>query len=260
LRTLKESFNNMIKALPQTRIDISSPCSLGDRCILFFVKYPERGKVKNRLAVDLTGVDIAELYRNFVLDLITMLEELCIPFHICYFPENAEKRFIAWLGNHYQYIPQEGKNLGERMQNSFVQAFLQGFHRVITIGSDSPDLPRTFIEEAFSYLKTMDSVIGPARDGGYYLIGFRKETFFKEVFADITWSTDKVFDESRARLKNAGHKTYILPPWHDIDTLADLQELIRRSNNAPFGSSKTMSFLLNSKLPLVTSTHEETTE
>lgn len=155
-------------------------------------------------------------------------------------------------------MPQQGKNLGERMQNSFVQAFLQGFHRVIIIGSDSPDLPRTFIEEAFSALKTMDSVIGPACDGGYYLIGFRKETFFPEVFTGITWSTDKVFEESCARLKNAGRKTYILPPWHDIDTLADLQELIRRSKNGPFDCSKTMSFLLRS-MPDI-SAHEETTE
>lgn len=175
--------------------------------------------VKNRLAVDLTGLDIVELYRNFVLDLIIMLEEVRIPFQICYFPDDAAKRFIAWLGNNYRYMPQLGKNLGERMQNSFIQAFLQEFRQVIIMGSDSPDLPRTFIEEAFSTLKTMDSVIGPAYDGGYYLIGFRKETFFPEVFTGITWSTGKVFEKSLAKLKKAGHKTYILPPWHDIDTL-----------------------------------------
>jgi rSAM/selenodomain-associated transferase 1 len=232
------------KASPQNRIDISSPCSLGDRCILFFVKYPERGAVKNRLAVDLTAVDIVELYRNFVLDIITMLEELRMPFQICYFPDDAEKRFIAWLGNHYRYMPQQGKNLGERMQNSFVQAFLKGFHQVIIMGSDSPDLPRTFIEEAFSSLKTMDSVIGPACDGGYYLLGFKKKTFLPRVFEKIPWSSSSVFQESLRVLQAAGHKTFLLPRWHDIDTLGDLKNLIRRGRQSPFSNSRTMSFLL----------------
>ena len=241
---IKESSKSVSKTSPQTRIDTSSPCSSGDRCILFFVKYPERGTVKNRLAVDLTGVDIVELYRNFVLDLITMLEELRIPFQICYFPDDAEQRFIAWLGNHYQYMPQQGKNLGERMQNSFVRAFLQGFRQVIIMGSDSPDLPRTFIEEAFSTLKTMDSVIGPAFDGGYYLIGFKKKTFLPWVFEGIPWSSSSVFQESLRVLQAAGQKTFLLPRWHDIDTIRDLKNLIQRGRQSPFSNSHTMSFLL----------------
>ena len=116
---LKESSKSISKASPQTRIDTSSPCSLGDRCILFFVKYPERGAVKNRLAVDLTAVDIVELYRNFVLDLISMLEELRIPFQVCYFPDNTEKKLIAWLGNHYSVYAAAGKKFGRAHAKQF---------------------------------------------------------------------------------------------------------------------------------------------
>ncbi|WAC07664.1 MAG: TIGR04282 family arsenosugar biosynthesis glycosyltransferase [Thermodesulfobacteriota bacterium] len=219
------------------------PNTFDDRCVLFFVKYPESGQIKSRLAASLAAINIVELYRHFVLDLLAMLEPLAIPFYICYFQENKARECKAWLGENHSYLPQQGNDLGGKMKHCFTHAFSQGFDRVITIGSDSPDLPSYFITEAFSSITTMDSVIGPAFDGGYYLIGFRKETFFPEAFTGIRWSTDKVFEESLAKLKNAGHKTYILPPWHDIDSLGDLKNLIQRGRQSPFKNSKTMSFL-----------------
>jgi len=215
-----------------------------DRCLLFFVKYPEPGQIKSRLAASLAAITIVELYRNFVLDLLAMLESLAIPCYICYFPENKERQCKEWLGENYFYLSQQGNDLGEKMKHCFTHAFSQGFDRVITIGSDSPDLPSNFITEAFSSITTMDSVIGPAFDGGYYLIGFKKKTFLPQVFGGITWSSASVFQESLKILQEAGHKTFLLPRWHDIDTLSDLKNLIQRGKQSSFSNSRTMSFLL----------------
>ena len=223
-----------------------------DGCILFFVKYPEEGQVKNRLSVDLKEISAVELYRNFIIDSLCRLKGLGITFHICCFPETSIGKFEAWLGDRYVFMPQHGKDLGARMSNSFSQAFLKGFRRVVVIGSDSPDLPGSFLKEAFTYLTTNDSVLGPTVDGGYYLIGFRNDTFCSETFENIAWSTNTVFQETRNILRNAGHKTHILPLWNDIDTLDDLKGLVRRSKKTAFSSSKTMCYLLHSNVPWVT--------
>jgi len=142
-----------------------------DGCILFFVKYPEKGRVKRRLSADLDEAITVELYKNFILDLLSTLEKFGVEFRICFYPHNSQEKFMEWLGTQYSYIPQIGKDLGQRMKNSFIQTFAEGFHRVIIIGSDSPDLPGALIKKGFLSLKTHHAVVGPSFDGGYYLIG-----------------------------------------------------------------------------------------
>jgi len=223
-----------------------------DGCILFFVKYPEEGQVKSRLALEVKGLCAVALYRNFVLDLLCGLKDLGIAFRICYFPETFQGRFEAWLGERYAFMPQQGKDLGARMRNSFSQAFSGGFRRVVVIGSDSPDLPGGFLEEALVSLITHDSVIGPTVDGGYYLIGFRNDSFCSKAFENIAWSTQTVFQKTRNILRSAGHKTRVLPRWYDIDTLDDLKSLVQRNKKTAFSTSLTMGYLLHSKVPWVT--------
>jgi len=108
------------------------------------------------------------------------------------------------------------------MEHALRQAFVQGFSRAVLIGSDIPDLTVELMDEAFSSLRTNDAVIGPAFDGGYYLIGFNRDTLLSEVFEGMEWSTDTVFAETLARLKASGLKAHQLPQQRDIDTLADL--------------------------------------
>ena len=215
-----------------------------NRCILLFVKYPDRGTVKTRLQQNLRDVSIEELYRAFVLDILTVLERIAIPFIVCYYPENAEARFAAWLGTHRSFIPQRGANLGERLRNCFRYAFTAGFQRVIALGSDSPDLPPAYITDAFSHLEGNDSVIGPCEDGGYYLIGFKKDTFVPEAFNEISWSTDKVFSQTREKLRHAHHIIHVLPLWHDIDTIEDLQRIYLNRQGSQLETSKTMALLI----------------
>jgi len=207
------------------------------------MKYPEQGQVKTRLAKELGEVVTVELYKNFILDLLSMLEKIGIHLWLCFYPKNSQGKLKRWLGNRYYYMPQIGEDLGQRMKNSFIQAFERDYSQVIVIGSDIPDLPSDFIKEAFWYLKTNDVVIGPASDGGYYLIGFKNDTFLLEVFEGIRWSTDTVFEETMNILKKLQRKIHILPEWSDVDTLADLKSLVMQNQDTEFRNSKTISYL-----------------
>jgi rSAM/selenodomain-associated transferase 1 len=206
---------------------------LDDRCLLFFIKYPETGKVKSRLGVVIGDETAAKLYRDFITQMLSTLKTGDFPLYICFYPKNALKALKEWLGSQYHYIPQKGKDLGERMRNAFTEAFEMGHTRVVLIGSDIPDLPLEFIEEAFTSLKKRDVVIGPALDGGYYLIGFKDKTFSAQVFERIAWGTETVFDETMQDLKKLRRKVHTLPFQRDIDTLEDLRNLSNLSLSLP---------------------------
>jgi len=198
---------------------------LDDRCLLFFVKNPEKGKVKSRLATVIGGDSAVRLYKNLVAQMLATLKGGTFPLYVCFFPKNAQKSTKNWLGTEYRYIPQNGKDLGERMRNGFTEAFEMGFKRVVLIGSDIPDLPLAFIEGAFITLNESDVVIGPAFDGGYYLIGFKDKTFSPQVFEGMAWGTQTVFDETVKKLKRFRRAVHTLPYQRDIDTAEDLNYL-----------------------------------
>ena len=218
-----------------------------ENCVLFFVKYPVAGQVKTRLAEQLGPDAAVDLYRSFVTDSLTALENLDAHLKIAIYPPDSESRFKQWLGEKYCYIPQIGSDLGQRMKNAFRRTFSEGFNKVVVIGSDSPDLPAEYLELAFGALDTNNVVIGPSSDGGYYLIGFTKDKFLPEVFNRIRWSTEKVFEQTTNTLKNYKLKLYLLPLWHDVDTSADLDELIERNRRTAFSQSKTFTSIIKTQ-------------
>jgi len=207
------------------------------------MKYPEAGQVKTRLSREIGEIITVELYRNFVLDMLSTVEKLGVDLWMCFYPNNSQEKLMKWLSKQHCYIPQKGEDLGQRMKNGFIQAFARGYRRVIIIGSDIPDLPGAFINDAFSSLNTNDVVIGPAFDGGYYLIGFRHDAFLPEAFEGINWSTDTVFRETTNILKKAERKMYLLPEWSDIDTLVDVKNLVVRNQDTDFRYSKTILYI-----------------
>jgi uncharacterized protein len=215
--------------------------------IILFVKAPTRGQVKTRLATTL-GEDVAlGLYRNFGLDILNTLEQTGPPVRICYDPPGSLKEVTGWLGSGRQYLPQEGSDVGERMENAFHQAFSRGFSRAVLIGSDIPDLPPALFTDALRSLDDHDAVIGPARDGGYYLLGFRNESFLPAVFRGIPWSTGAVFEQTMAIIDRTGRRVHVLPVWQDVDTVQDLKDLATRGRRSAFRSSHTMYFLTRIK-------------
>jgi rSAM/selenodomain-associated transferase 1 len=218
-----------------------------ETCILLFVKYPKKGEVKHRLSKTLPQEITVELYRNFVLDTLATLKKLHTPVFICCYPPDTFQKIQDWLGTTYHYIPQEGKDLGQRMKHCFEYAFEQGYRRVVLMGTDSPDLPVEFLSNALS-LRTHDVVLGPAVDGGYYLIGFQNTTFVAEAFEGISWSTPAVFEDTLEKIKNASRTISLLPVWSDIDTGDDLRKMIQRTKNTAFKSSHTISYIRQNKL------------
>jgi rSAM/selenodomain-associated transferase 1 len=221
---------------------MSNPSSSG-RCILVFVKLPEAGKVKARLSEDLDENTACSLYKVFVLDLLDTLKKGHYIVRICFYPPGAEEKLSDWLGKDLFYIPQTGKDLGARMENAFIDIFSQGYSEVLLIGSDLPDLPGRIIEEAFEGLKSNGAVVGPAFDGGYYLIGFRKDTFLPEIFQGIHWGTNTVFAKTMEMFKRSDYRVHVLTKWWDVDGIADLKALFERNRHTEFLGSRTMIFL-----------------
>lgn len=215
------------------------------RCVVMFVKYPEKGEVKSRLTKYLDEDFVVNLYKNFVVDLLETLEKGDYKFKIAFYPIEKRFKIIQQFGNGYSYLPQIGADLGGKMKNAFSQCFSEGFRKVMIIGSDSPDLTNQIIEEAFNSLENHDVVIGPSLDGGYYLIGFKKETFYPEVFKGISWSTETVFENTMKILSKKGYEVCVLPKWRDVDRPEDLKELIKRNEKTRFANSRTISYLLS---------------
>jgi rSAM/selenodomain-associated transferase 1 len=217
-----------------------------DRCLAVLVRHPEPGKVKTRLSKAYGDAFAAELYGYFIDDLLEALAPGEYHLEIFFTPAEREQEIRRRFGDQLPYTPQQGEGLGERMGNAFRSCFARRFAATIVIGSDSPDLTADLIEEAFLALeKGQDAVVGPAFDGGYYLIGFRSATFDPEVFWEMPWGESTVCNKTVNRLHARGYRIHLAPAWHDIDTGEDLAALQTRHDNTRFSRSRTMAFLRN---------------
>lgn len=186
-----------------------------------FVKNPEPGRVKTRLAKTIGDSAAAQLYRGFVTDLIQRFRSTGARRVLAYSPAEAACRefFTQESAGSYELWPQPITGLGTRMRQ-FFEAF--GPEPVVLIGSDSPTLPVGFPSVAFAMLKHADVVLGPATDGGLYLIGLNQQRRAWPIFDDIDWSTSRVLDQVMRRLIELEARVEVLPPWYDVDEPNDL--------------------------------------
>lgn len=193
--------------------------------LIVFLRAPERGRVKTRLAATLGDDRALAIYR----------ELLDHTLHVSA-PVRCTKQ--AWYADGIPDIDiaadhgfaariQQGKDLGERMAHAIANGFDDGYDRVMIIGTDCPGISTTVLEEAFAALDQQDAVIGPARDGGYYLLGMRR--MIPDVFHDKVWSSDTVLRSTIADLDRLDATYSLLPELIDVDTEADLAA-IGRSN------------------------------
>jgi len=216
-----------------------------DTCIILFVKAPVRGHVKTRLAEYLDAGVVAALYRSFVGDSVRKITALGLPLHIFYDPPGSESIMRSWLGDDPIYVPQNGDGLGERMGQAFQHVFHAGIHRAVLTGTDLPDLPGEMIAQALSALDDHEAVIGPSKDGGYYLIGFQSGAFTTAAFDGISWSSEAVFQATMNRLGHSGLSVHQLAEWRDIDTHDDLLDLIETLKKQPERAPETAAYLKN---------------
>ena len=223
-----------------------NPPPKSNRCLAVFVRDPEPGKVKTRLAKAYGAPFAAELYGYFVDDLLEELAPGSYHLELFFTPAEKEMEIRQRFGVRFCYTPQQGEGLGDRMEKAFRCCFAKGFAATLLIGSDFPDLTAEVIEQAFHALENgQDAAVGPAFDGGYYLIGFRSDTFDSAVFNGMRWGENTVFEKTVNRLHARGYRVHLAPAWHDIDTENDLANLQARHGNSAFSRSRTMAFLRN---------------
>lgn len=190
-----------------------------------FAKYWEPGRVKTRLAAEIGHAAAAELHRLSLATLLRRFAAVGDTRVLAYAPTDARDAFAALAGDEWRLEPQCEGELGRRIEAHFASAFAGGTTRAVLIGSDSPTLPDSYVEDAFDRLAAVDAVAGPCDDGGYYLIGLRQP--IDGLFRDIAWSTPQVFTQTLERLCDAGVRYDVLRPWYDVDTQADLLRLRR---------------------------------
>jgi rSAM/selenodomain-associated transferase 1 len=184
--------------------------------ILYFVKYPTPGKVKTRLAKSIGEAQAAQLYRQLAEENFTVVRACQNSSLIVFFdPPEDQARVHQWLGGADNYIPQEGVGLGDRLIRAFQWAFDQGYKCVAAYGSDTLHLTTTIVEQSFVALKDADVVIGPAKDGGYYLIGTSSNQ--PKLFEEIPWSTSDVLLATYKRINGLELKYHTLCPLEDMD-------------------------------------------
>jgi rSAM/selenodomain-associated transferase 1 len=190
-----------------------------------FAKYWEPGQVKTRLAHDTNHEFAARVYRQFIQATLETATGIAQRSVLAFTPTDQYAEFAQCLPAGWTMVAQATGDLGQRMHAYFSDAHAHQIDKVVLIGSDSPHLPATLLEQAFDQLDSHQCVIGPARDGGYYLIGARN--LVPPVFEDVDWSTDNVLQQTLTKLQDADISYALLPPWLDIDTIEDFRELQR---------------------------------
>ena len=192
-----------------------------DNCNILgvFAKRPSVGLGKTRLAESTSPAWAQRVAEAFLEDSFDRFAQVGASRTIVYAPAEATVFFAQLADERFELIAQEAGDLGQRLQHFFGHARTQGFSRIAAVGSDSPTLPIAYIEEAFRLLETHDVVIGPAFDGGYYLIGSSSTVI--TLFDAIPWSTARVLEATVERVHAASATLALLPPWYDVDRLDD---------------------------------------
>jgi uncharacterized protein len=201
------------------------------RALAIFAKAPQAGRVKTRLTPPLSLQQGADLYRCMLLDTVSKMRLL--PFETVIFYDGDDNFFRQALPG-VQLFRQEGDCLGTRLEHAFTMLASAGYEARAVIGTDAPDLPALFVQQAFDLMENGSGIVfGPAEDGGYYLVGLTGGS--GTLFRNIPWSGPDVLETSMERAREEGRTAALLPPWYDVDEVEDLYHpgLSDPANGAP---------------------------
>ena len=213
-------------------------------------KVPQSGEVKTRLVPPLSHEQARQLSECFIRDVGTAIaaaarERPEIHGLAVYTPQGAERGLAGLLPEGFGLVPQRGADLGERLRHATEDLLGAGFHSVCLVNSDSPTLPTALLVEAARALQTSGDrlVLGPAADGGYYLIGLKHP--HGRIFERIPWSTPSVFRSTLERAREHSLEVHLLPEWYDVDDAESLRTLRREllSSRPPEGGVATRALL-----------------
>ena len=185
------------------------------------IKYPEPGRVKTRLAGDIGAEKAALICRKMTERVMKQTIPVAGEYDrfVFYDPQERVRDFVSWLP-HEKFVAQTGSDVGERMDNAIRYLLENGAKKAVITGADIPELTSGIVIQAFEMLDHADVVVGPALDGGYYLIGMKSP--MPELFRNIPWSTGDVFQKTVRTLKHSGKSYGVLPVLSDLDTIEDL--------------------------------------
>jgi len=187
--------------------------------LIIIAKYPEKGVVKTRIR-GLSDEQRVELYTRLLNDTMGKLSLIPgVDTYIAYAPENTKEYFSRF---NVGLIPLSEGDLGQRMYEAFHKTFQKGYKKISLVGADIPDLSKSIIIDSFKQLSDSDLVYGPARDGGYYLVGMRK--LIKDVFNDVPWSSHRTLETSMNNARQAGYSIGLITVLSDIDTFEDAKK------------------------------------
>jgi rSAM/selenodomain-associated transferase 1 len=192
--------------------------------LLIFIKNPQKGKVKTRLAKDIGDDEALAVYHRLLAHTarITATFQGDKTVFFSDFIPQAELHYFPTA--QYAYALQQGEDLGVRMMAAFDQAFAQGASKALIIGSDCPELSAEILWQAWEALDEHEAVIGPAADGGYYLLGLRQT--HPDLFLGKAWSHAQVGAEAMASMRALAWSVAQLPLLHDVDEVQDLVYLV----------------------------------
>ena len=192
-----------------------------DNNLILFLKYPEKGRVKTRLDKDIGNEKALLIYKKLVSKILNQIDSNNYNISIYYFPENKKNEVKKWINlPNIKYLPQSGDDLGARMLNAFKDSISLKYTKTVIIGTDCLEINDNIISKSFYLLDDSNLVLGPATDGGYYLIGLK--AVVETIFQDIHWSTEKVLKQTINKAKEIKLSYKFLDFLSDIDTLEDL--------------------------------------
>lgn len=195
------------------------------RAVIVMAKRPAAGSTKTRMTPALSPQQAADLYEQLLLDTLDFLQVRTDCTTVIAVDKPTSAAYFTSISPGTTQVQQVGDALGDRLDTVLTSCLDQGFGSVFAIGSDSPDLPASHLDDAFAALDRddVDVVLGPTEDGGYYLIGWKRR--WSRLVVDVEMSTPRVLDDTLAIARELGAAVHLAPTWYDIDTTDDLARL-----------------------------------
>lgn len=194
--------------------------------LIVVAKHPAPGKTKTRLSPPLKPEQASALYECFLLDTLDHTRQVSNTRHVIAYLPHDEREYFHQFASDFELIPQQGHDLGERLDNALTLYLSRGYERVVIMDSDSPTLPSAYLSQAFNALwDGADVTLGPCDDGGYYLIGIKKPA--PRLLREVQMSTPTVTADTIALAEEEGLRVSLLPTWYDVDDAASLVRLMK---------------------------------
>jgi uncharacterized protein len=200
--------------------------------IIVMAKQPQVGKTKTRLLPALSLGEAADLYQALLLDTLSLLaDQPWAELAVAITPPGSRPYFESITPPGTLLLPVDGGDIGECLAQALEVALGMGYRKALALNSDGPSLPAQYLERAALYLEEAELVLGPAEDGGYYLVGMSR--LHAAIFKGIDWSTAQVFSQTLDRAAGLGLRVALTPAWYDVDTPADLYRLQKELESLP---------------------------